>query len=81
MEKSFKIEGISKEISTFLSWGKESVIGYKTKSAKVRCSPSKKIVIVFTSSKDAFYLILKALFVLKIFRFLPCLFGQIGKMA
>ena len=31
MEKSFK-EGISKELSTFLSWGKENVIGYKTKA-------------------------------------------------
>ena len=32
MEKSFKGEGISKELSTFLSWGKENVIGYKTKT-------------------------------------------------
>ena len=32
MEKSFKGEGISKELSIFLSWGKENVIGNKTKT-------------------------------------------------
>ena len=31
--------------------------------------------------KSAFYFILKALFVHKIFKFLPWLFGQLGKMA
>ena len=32
MEKSYKGAGISKELSTFLSWRKEHVIGYKTKA-------------------------------------------------
>ena len=32
MEKSFKGEGISKELSIFPSWGKENVIGNKTKT-------------------------------------------------
>ena len=31
--------------------------------------------------KNAFYFILKALFVLKIFKFLSWLFGQVGKTA
>ena len=44
-------------------------------------SPSKKIVLYPSESplkkmKNAFYLILKALFVLKIFKFLFCLFGH-----
>ena len=46
---------------------------------KVARSPSKKIcVIYFTESplKMMIYFILKALFVLKICRFLPCLFGH-----
>ena len=32
-------------------------------------------------TKNAFYLILKALFVLKIFKFLSLLFGYVEKMA
>ena len=32
MEKSFKGEGISNKLSTFLSYGKKNVIGYKTKT-------------------------------------------------
>ena len=50
-------------------------------------SPSKKICIIcFTESplkmmKNAFYFILKALFVLKIFKFLLWLFGHVEKMA
>ena len=52
---------------------------------KVRLSPSKKIcVICFNESplkvmKNAFYFILKALFILKIFRFLSRLFAYVGK--
>ena len=52
---------------------------------KVGLSPSKKIcVICFIESplkvmKNAFYFILKALFVLKIFKFLSRLFGHVGK--
>ena len=46
-------------------------------SIKVRLSPSKKICVVcfiespLTMMKNAFYFIIKALFVLKIFKFLP----------
>ena len=32
MDTSFKGEGISRELSTFLSCGKENAIGYKTKA-------------------------------------------------
>ena len=54
---------------------------------KVGLSPSKKnCVICFIESplkkmKNAFYFILKALFVLKIFKFLSWLFGYVGKTA
>ena len=54
---------------------------------KVGLSPSKKnCVICFTESplkmmKNAFYFILKALFVLKIFKFLSWLFGNVEKTA
>ena len=54
-------------------------------SFKVGLSPSKKIcVICFIESplkmiKNAFYFILKALFVLKIFKFLSWLFGHVGE--
>ena len=54
---------------------------------KVGLSPSKKnCVICFIESplkktKNAFYFILKALFVLKIFKFLSRLFGHVGKTA
>ena len=46
----------------------------------------KKCVICLIESpinmmKNAFYFILKALFVLKVFRFLSRLFGQVGKTA
>ena len=30
-ERRFKGSGVSKDVSTFLSWGKENIIGYKTK--------------------------------------------------
>ena len=48
--------------------------------------PKKKRVICLIESpinmmKNAFYFILKALFVLKLFRFLSRLFGQVGKTA
>ena len=51
----------------------------------VGLEPSKKIcVICFIESllkmmKNAFYFNLKALFVLKIFKFLSCVFGHAGK--
>ena len=54
---------------------------------KVGLSPSKKnFVISFIESslkvmKNAFYFILKALFILKIFKFLSRLFGHVGKTA
>ena len=54
---------------------------------EVGLSPSKKIVL-FSSMKalqkmmkNAFYFILKSLFVLKIFKFLSKLFGHVGKTA
>ena len=54
---------------------------------KVGLSPSKKnfVICVIESPlkmmKNAFYFILKAFFVLKIFKFLSRLFGHIGKTA
>ena len=54
---------------------------------EVGLSPSKKnCVICFIESplklmKDAFYFILKALFIIKIFKFLSWLFDQLGKTA
>ena len=54
------------------------------KRFKVKPSPSKKCVICFIESssemiKNPFYLILEALFVLKIFKLLSQLFGQVRK--
>ena len=52
---------------------------------KARLSTSKKICVVFLIEsplkmmKNAFYFILKALLVLKIFRFLSRLFGHLAK--
>lgn len=34
MEKLFEVEGICKELSIFLFWGKENVSGYKTVNEK-----------------------------------------------
>ena len=54
---------------------------------KVGLSPSKKNFVIFLiesplkMKKNAFYFMLKALFVLKIFTFLSWLFGHVGKMA
>ena len=52
------------------------------KKVKVEVSPSKKDFALFASlMKNAFYFILKALFVLKIFKFLTGLFGHVKKTA
>ena len=54
---------------------------------KVGLSPTKNICVIcliespLKMMKNAFYFILKALFVLKIFKFLSQLFGYVGKMA
>ena len=62
----------------------KNVIGPKS---KVGLSPSKKnYFICFNDSpskmmKNAFYLMLKALFVLKIFKFLSWIFGHVEKTA
>ena len=54
---------------------------------KVGLSPSQKICIICLSEsplkmmKNAFYFILKVLFILKIFKFLSRLFGHVGKTA
>ena len=54
---------------------------------KVGLSPSKEIVLFASMKalqkmmKNAFYFILKSLFVLKIFKFLSKLFGHVGKTA
>ena len=56
-------------------------------SFKVGLSPSKKICVIclieipLKMMKNAFYFILKALFVLKLFKFLSRLFGHVGKTA
>ena len=52
---------------------------------KVGLSPSKKICVIYVTEsplktmKNAFYFILKAFFVIKIFMFLSWLFGHVGK--
>ena len=54
---------------------------------KVGLSPSKNICVIcliespLKMMKNAFYFILKALFILKIFKFLPRLLGHVGKTA
>ena len=54
---------------------------------KVGLSPSKKSCIIWLIEspvkmmKNAFYIILKALFILKIFKFLSRRFGHVGKTA
>ena len=54
---------------------------------KVRLSRSKKNCVIYMiespskMAKNTFYFILKALFVLKIFKFLSQLFGHVGKTA
>ena len=55
------------------------------KYVKVGLSPSKKFFICFNDSpvkmmKNDFYLLLKVLFVLKIFKFLSSLFGHVDKV-
>ena len=77
------------KIFKFLSWHFGHVAKRLDKKDKVKVglSPSKKnYVICVTESplkmmKNAFYSILKAFFVLKIFKFLSQLFGHVGKTA
>ena len=58
-----------------------------TRWVKVGLSPSKKsslfasMLALQKMMKNAFYFIIKALFVLKIFKFLSWLFGHVGKTA
>ena len=57
------------------------------KNIKVGLSPTKKICVIcliespLKMMKNDFYFILKALFVLKLFKFLSRLFGHVGKTA
>ena len=46
---------------------------------KIGLSPSKNIFLFASMMKNAFYFILIALFILKIFKFLSWLFGHLGK--
>ena len=54
---------------------------------KVGLSPSKKACVIYLTEsflkmmKNAFYFILKALFILKLFTFLSRLFGHVAKTA
>ena len=54
---------------------------------KVGLSPSKKICVFYFTGcplkmmKNAFFFILRALFLLKICKFFSCLFGHVGKTA
>ena len=62
------------------------VLHLNIKIFKVRLSPSKKLFICFNNSpskmmNNAFYFILKALFVFKMFKFLSSLFGHVEKTA
>ena len=60
---------------------------FKQMPFKVGISPSKKSCVIcfiestFTMIKNALYFILEALFVLKIFKFLPWLFGHVEETA
>ena len=71
----------------FRSKDHENVRAINTQEFKVGLSPSKtKYVICLIESplkimKNGFYFILKALSVLKIFKFLSQLFGHVGKTA
>ena len=64
-----------------------SIIELLGKIFKVGLSPSKKICVIcliespLKMMKNVFYFILKALFVLKIFKFLSRIFGHAGKTA
>ena len=69
------------------NYRKTSVLGSFFNKVKVGLSPSKKFFAICLTQnplkimKNAFYFILKALFVLKIFKFLSRLFGHAGKTA
>ena len=72
----------------FMILGKRNVkLKLKTGFNKVGLSPSKKICFVcfnegpFKTMKNAFYFIWKALFILKVFKFLSWLFGHVEKTA
>ena len=73
----------------FLShnYRKTSVLGSLFNKVEVGLSPSKRFFAACLTEnplkimKNAFYFILKALFVLKIFKFLSRLFGHLGKTA
>ena len=70
-------------------YGKSQFEGlhYKSVTIKVGLSPSKKFGIIYLIEsplkeiKNAFYFILTALFVLKIFKFLSRLLGHVEKTA
>ena len=65
----------------------EETVQYTYGKIKVGLSPSKKSCVIcliespLKMMKNAFYFILKTLFVLKIYKFLSRLFGHVGKTA
>ena len=71
----------------FLQWKKDYLVSFKYRVLKVGLSPSKKVCVICQSEnslkmmKNAFYFVLKAFFVLKIFKLLSWLFGYVGKTA
>ena len=66
--------------------GNQALLAYEG-GFKVRLSPSEKSCVIcliespLKMMKNAFYFILKALFVLKMFKFLSRLFDHVGKTA
>ena len=91
--KSFKKEALTQVFSsefceTFKSiFFREHLLVTVPSFIKVGLSPSKKICVIcliespLKMMKNVFYFILKALFVLKIFKFLSRLFSHAGKTA
>ena len=77
---NFKPQNLCSIVRSVSSRGKQfSKVGFST-------SKKKNSIIFFIESplqmmKNAFYFILKALFVLKIFKLLPWLFGHVEKTA
>ena len=85
----YETKGFTKKQKNIYIRTKQEISKKPTDDSKIKVglSPSKKnCVICFIESplkmmKNAFYFILKTLFVLKIFKFLSWLFGHVGKTA
>ena len=83
----YKTKRLNFKIRPIADWQIDLVDMNKLSKLKVGLSPSKKICVIcliespLKMMKNAFYFILEALFVLKLFKFLSRLFGHVGKTA